>query len=317
MRQGKLQARKLVLSPFIIVARNGKFGLIAGLLAGLALPGMAAILRPWIPEMVALLLFLTAFRIGFQETVHNLRAMVRTAATVLVLQMVLPLLFLSALCLADLPLSPLALAITLMLSAPSVTGSANFTILLGHDPAPALRLLILGTALLPVTCIPVFYFLPVFGELTDVLAAASRLLAVILFAAALGFASRQWTVPDLDEEGRNALDGLTVIALAVIVVGLMSAVRPALETEPATLAFWFSAAVCVNFGMQVLTFQSLRCLGATTPVPGSIVSGNRNFALFLVALPPERTEFLLIFLGCYQFPMYLTPIVMRRFYGRA
>ncbi|MEY8841936.1 hypothetical protein AB9K41_23145, partial [Cribrihabitans sp. XS_ASV171] len=183
--------------------------------------------------------------------------------------------------------------------------------------APALRLLILGTALLPLTCIPVFYFMPVFGELADVLTAASRLLAAILLAAALGFALRHWAIPDLSEGGREALDGVTVIALAVIVVGLMSAVRPALDTEPATLAFWFVAAVCANFGMQILAHVTLRYLGSRTPVPGSIVSGNRNFALFLVALPPEKTEFLLIFLGCYQFPMYLTPILMRRFYDRA
>ncbi|MEY8839623.1 hypothetical protein AB9K41_11405, partial [Cribrihabitans sp. XS_ASV171] len=129
MTQGTLQTRKLLLLPFIIVARHGKFGLLAGLLAGLALPGTAALLRPRIPEMVTLLLFLTAFRIGFRDTVHNMRAILRTTAAVLVLQLAMPLVFLCALWLAELPLSPLALAITLLLSAPSVTGAANFTIL--------------------------------------------------------------------------------------------------------------------------------------------------------------------------------------------
>ena len=51
-------------------------------------------------------------------------------------------------------------------------------------------------------------------------------------------------------------------------------------------------------------------------VPISIVAGNRNIALFLVALPAEITNPLLIFIGCYQVPMYLTPILMRRLYGQ-
>jgi len=45
--------------------------------------------------------------------------------------------------------------------------------------------------------------------------------------------------------------------------------------------------------------------------PGtSIVAGNRNIALFLIVLPPEVAGPLMIFIGCYQIPMYLTPMVL-------
>ncbi|MCU9838728.1 hypothetical protein OEZ49_13190 [Ruegeria sp. WL0004] len=296
------------------IARHGKLGLIAGLVGGLALPGVAAMMRPWIPELVAFLLFLTAFRIGPVDAAGKLNDLTRTARAVLVLQLALPLGFLMLLKLTGLPMTPLALAAALVLAAPSVTGSANFTILLGHDPAPALRLLILGTALLPLTAIPVFWFLPEFGDLAAVLAAALRLLAVILAAAGLGFALRHWGARHLSEINRRAVDGLTVIALAVVVVALMSAIRPALAERPADLAFWLAAAFGINFGAQLLCFTFLRATGRPDPVPTSIVAGNRNFALFLVALPPQATDPLLIFLGCYQFPMYLTPTLMRRLY---
>ncbi|NDW43850.1 hypothetical protein [Ruegeria sp. PrR005] len=296
------------------IARHGKLGLIAGLVAGLALPGVAAAMRPWIPELVAFLLFLTAFRIGPVDAAGKLNDLTRTARAVLVLQLALPLGFLLLLKLICLPMTPLALALALVLAAPSVTGSANFTILLRQDPAPALRLLILGTALLPLTAIPVFWFLPEFGDLAAVLAAALRLLAVILAAAGLGFALRHWGARHLSEINRRAVDGLTVIALAVVVVALMSAIRPALAERPADLAFWLAAAFGINFGAQLLSFAFLRGTGRPDPVPTSIVAGNRNFALFLVALPPEATDPLLIFLGCYQFPMYLTPTLMRRLY---
>lgn len=301
-------------SGLAFIARHGKFGLIVGLVAGLTLPDLALILRPWIPEMVALLLFLTAFRIGPREAMGSLGDLRATALTALVLQLVLPLLFLSGLWLFGVPFTPLAMAIMLMLAAPSVTGSANFAILLGHDPAPALRLLILGTAILPLTCIPVFFFLPELGGLQATLHAAGRLLVVILIAAALGFVLRQVGFPKLSDEARRSVDGLTVIALAVIVIALMSAIRPAFDRDPAELAFWLVAAFAINFGAQIATYFALRKRGRTDAVPVSIVAGNRNFALFFVALSPEITEPLLVFLGCYQFPMYLTPTLLRRLY---
>ncbi len=61
--------------------------------------------------------------------------------------------------------------------------------------------------------------------------------------------------------------------------------------------------------MQALAFS----LGASVPV--SVVAGNRNIALFLVALPAAVTDPVLVFIGCYQVPMYLTPVLLGRFYG--
>jgi hypothetical protein len=49
----------------------------------------------------------------------------------------------------------------------------------------------------------------------------------------------------------------------------------------------------------------------------AIVAGNRNLALFLAAVPPEMAEDLLLFLGCFQIPMYLTPLTLARLYARA
>ena len=44
----------------------------------------------------------------------------------------------------------------------------------------------------------------------------------------------------------------------------------------------------------------------------SIYAGNRNIALFLIALPDTVAAPLMIFVGCYQVPMYLTPILLSR-----
>lgn len=299
------------------VARHGRACLVLGLVAGVALPGVAAALRPYLPEMVALLLLATAFRIGPAAAVESLAALRQSAGVVLIYQLVLPLALAGLLLVSGVGLGPLAVAVMLMLSAPSVTGTPNFAILLGQDPAPALRLLVVGTALLPLTAVPVFLALPALGEIGAVMVAAGRLMAVIGLAAAAGFALRHWGARELGPEGRRALDGATALALAVIVVALMAAIGPALRETPMLVLRWLAAAFAVNFGFQLAALAVFRALGwGPRAVPLAMVAGNRNIALFLVALPAATTDPLLLFIGCYQFPMYLTPILLRRIYGQ-
>lgn len=305
----------MAMSLLAFIARHGRACLVLGLVAGLTLPGVAVALRPALPEMVAFLLFLTAFRIGLRAALQSLAALRQTAGLALVMQVGLPLIAAAGFAAAGLLDTPVALALLLMLSAPSVSGAPSFAVLLGHDPAPALRLLIVGTALLPLTVLPVFWILPGLGGLAPVLRAAGQLMTVIALATAAGFALRRWVVPEAMAQGQQALDGITALTLAVVVIALMSAIGPALREAPETLLWWLAVAFAANFGLQALGFAILR--PRSDAVPLSIIAGNRNIALFLVALPPDVTAPILIFIGCYQFPMYLTPILLKRVYGHA
>lgn len=296
-----------------IVARHGRMCLVAGLVAGLLLPGFAQALRPWLPELIGTLLALTAFRIGPRAALGGLTEVAASLRLIAVYQVALPLLALAVFAGLGIAAHPLAVAVVLVLAAPSVTGSPNFTILAGHDPAPALRLLVLGTALFPVTVLPVLWFGPALGGGGETAAAALRLMAVIGVAVGAGFAARHWGVREMTPAHRDALDGTAAILLAVVVVGLMSALGPALGTAPLSVAGWLAAACAVNFGLQA---AAARVLGRDPATPArAIVAGNRNIALFLVALPPEAMDPLLLFIGCYQVPMYLTPILTRPLYG--
>jgi len=307
-----------MLNALALVARHGRVALVLGLLAGLALPGIAQMLRPWLPQMIAGLLFLTAFRIGAKAALGGLADGLTSLKATLVLQMALPLIALAlflALGVAD---TPLAIALVLMLSAPSVTGSPNITQLLGHAPEPAFRILILGTALMPLTVIPIFLLAPGLGDVHDVLAAALRLIGAIGVTVTAAFLLRHWLAPALKQDKAIALDGLTTVALAVIVVGLMSALGPALTQDPLLVLQWLIVVMVANLGLQYITYRWLIFRGHhSEAVPLAVVSGNRNFALFLIALPASTTDPLLVFLGCYQVPMYLTAVLMRRLYRKA
>lgn len=300
-----------------LAARHGRLLLIAGLVAGIALPGLALYLKGWLQEMVTGLLFLAALRIGPRRAVGGLRDLPAVTGLAIVYQLVLPVVAIGIMAAGGWLGSALATSLVLMLSASSIAGSPNLAILTGHDPAPALRLLIVGTALLPLTVLPVFWLLPELGSAGEVLSAAGRLFAVIALAAGTAFAIRGFLLREPKPETIEALDGVSAIAMAVVVIGLMSAVGPAVTGTPLRFLGWLFVASLANFGMQtfaalVLGRTALRADGAAY----SIVAGNRNIALFLIALTPQVTDPLLLFIGCYQIPMYLTPVVMRGVYRR-
>ncbi len=139
------------------LSRHGRFVLVAGLCAGLALPEVAMALRPWLSELVLLLLFITAFRVGFPNALAALRHLRETARVVLAYQLALPLLCICLLAFGGWQMPPIAVVLTLMLAAPPLTGAPNLSVMLGHPPElTAFRLLILGTILLPPQSFPYF-----------------------------------------------------------------------------------------------------------------------------------------------------------------
>ncbi|MBT8460736.1 MAG: hypothetical protein KJN60_13785 [Boseongicola sp.] len=302
------------MGPALIwLGKNGRFCLIAGLLVGLLAPDLAAIIRPWVGSLIAVLLFVTAVRVGARRAFGGLDEIRATLLRIAVLQAALPLVFVTFAKGAGLVDFPLVLAVSLMLAAPSLTGAPNFAAMMGHDPAPGMRLLVLGTFLFPLTAFPVLFLLDPVGEgPLGALSLSFGLLTVILVVVGLGFTVRR-ALPRLGEEPKqNALDGAAALVLAVVVVGLMSAIGPLLRSDPLELAMWIATALAVNFGLvSAALFLSYRA-GWKMPLSTSIYAGNRNIALFLIVLPEAVVAPLMIFVGCYQIPMYLTPVLLTR-----
>ena len=297
-------------------ARHGRPILVLGLLAGISFPELAALLRPWIGPLVAMLLFIAALRVGPRQVVGAFADLRRSIGYAIIFQLAFPLAIAAIFWFSGWS-GALVTALILMASASPISGSPNLTILTGHDPAPALRQLVVGTAMLPLTVIPIFWLMPALGQMVDVFVAAGRLLVIIGLAAAAGFALRSLFLNNPGRGALSAIDGLSALAMAVVVVALMSAVGPALWHQPQSLALTLIAAFAANFGMQFAVAWWLRRRGpARLAVPLGIVAGNRNIALFLAALPTAVTEPLLLFIGCYQIPMYLTPILLSRLYGQ-
>jgi hypothetical protein len=284
--------------------------LVLGLVAGIGAPGLALTLRGWLPEMVALLLFIAALRIGPRQALGSISDLKSTVGIVLIFQVACPIVLSLVFAGGDFT-GALATALVLALAASPISGSPNLTLMTGNDPAPSLRLLVAGTALLPLTVLPVFWLTPGLGSAATIIAAVIRLLVLITAAAAIAFTLRATVLGNPEAKALRAIDGASAIVMAVLVIGLMSAVGPALRGDQAALALNLAAAFAINFGLQLaaaLLLRSRKWQGSRAAI--AIAAGNRNMALFLAALPSGVTDPLLLFIGCYQVPMYLTPLLL-------
>ncbi len=294
----------------------GRWILVLSLVVGLLSPFLANLVKPYIEVLIALLLFTTCLRVGPKQAlgaIHDLR--VNLAFTIF-LQVLLPLTLVVIYRLGEFQ-NPLWLALILLTSAPAISGSPHLVTLLGFDPSIALRQMILGTILLPITIIPVLTFIPDIGNPSDIIIASTRLLVLILGAGAIAFTIRYYIWKDPGEEGVQKIDGVATILLATVVFGLMAAIHNEVAFDPHNLALTLFVAVSANFSLQIITALILTRYGPVKyTVPMGLIAGNRNIALFMTALAITKTQPLLLFIACYQIPMYLTPIIMRRFYHK-
>jgi arsenite transporter len=290
--------------------------LIAGLLVGIFMPELALLLRPAIAPMIVMLLFLAVLRLGPPGIAAGVSALRRAAVIALLLQLVLPLVAVALFVAFGVLAHPLATGAVLALAAAPITGSPNITLMVGGDPAAALRQLVVGTALLPLTALPVFFAMPTFGSPLAVALASITLLALITVTGGAALLLRRSGIVPATDRSFAIMDGVAALLLGSVVIGLMSAVGPALFGHPSEFVLALAAAFALNLPIQLLA-ASRTAKGDPRAAPAiGIVAGNRNIALFLSVLPQTTADQLLLFIGCYQIPMYLTPVLLSGFYRR-
>lgn len=300
--------------------RYGRWVLPLGLLAGVLLPWAAAPMRMAIPGCIAVLLFLAVLRL-FPNSVAlseglSPREWFASGGVVLVSQVLLPLLVYSLGYLLGVP-SLWLLAATLVAAAPPISGSPNLVLLLRGDGNFAMRWLMVGTAVLPLSCIPILYLLFPAQSASTMFRPSLILLSLIVGAVVVAIVVLRWSKQRQLELPSEVLDGASAIVLALMVIGLMSAVHKP-DTTMLAIAQMLALAIVINGGMQLLGVVIAKLLNSkrSSTITQGVVLGNRNIALYLTALPAAQIEPLLLFIACYQVPMYLTPLIGDYFYRR-
>ena len=309
-----------VLDFLAAIGRRSQLMLVAGLVGGLLWPAAAGFLRPYLTELIVALLFFAALRVEPGALRYTRSALAHDLALVGVLQFLLPVLLAGLIALAGWS-GPAATMLILIATASAIAGSPPIAQMLGLSGSLALRLLVTGTLLLPLTSL-----LPLrmaFGAAEDfeLLRPALTLCAIILASSGGAWLIRKIWLRRLSARGDQAVGGITAALLAIFVLALMDAVQPAILASPLQVLWALAFTSLIGFGLQIVATLAYRRILTGREIIGSagavgIVAGNRNTALFLAALPASQMDPLMVLIGCYQIPMFLTPVLMRSFYRR-
>ena len=302
-----------MLNALARIGAHAQWVLATGVVAALAVPGPGALLAGTLPFWVTLLFGLTMARIDLAAIARRAiapRRLARNLALLALLMAATPAAFWAAG--TALGLDPAHVeAVVYTAAGPPLGSAAAFCLILGLDAAFALELTVLGSFLAPVTMSVIARLL--LGEAVPIDAPVMtfRLALMIGIATAGALAARRLLGAGRIAEHARALDGLSSIVMVLFLFPLFHGMPELIAAMPGFAAATLTLAIAVNLGAQTVAFPFCRLVAAReTAGATALIWGNRNAALALASLPPD--PLFTLYVALYQFPMYFTPLIMRR-----
>jgi hypothetical protein len=295
------------------LGRQGTRAVAASIFIGVAVPPLAALLKPGFPYALFVLLCLAFLRVDPVEVrAHFARPMVVAAAAAWMM-LGLPLMIGLALIALDVEARApgLFVAMILQAAAPPVISAPTLAALMGLDAALSLATLVVCTALTPLTA-PLFAALFVGPDLAiSPYALGAKLLAMLAGAAVVATLVRRVAGKDRVARQSERIDGLSVIALFFFAVALMDGVLAAILTEPLKVLALTALSFGLSLGLAALTAAVFARLGGGQALALGLAAGNRNMGLMLAAAGTAVPELTWLYFAVAQFPIYLMPAMLK------
>ncbi|MEO1000923.1 MAG: hypothetical protein AAFW69_10050, partial [Pseudomonadota bacterium] len=195
-------------------------------------------------------------------------------------------------------------ALTLFALAPPIASAAGLAFLMRADAGFALEVTLTATVLSPLIGPAMIALLLPELPGPSVVALALRLGGMIAGGLALALLLRRLFGAERIAANGKIVDGLAALGMFLFVLPLFDGVG-AMVAALRVLAL----ACLVNLGGHLAT-RRLSGAALTPAEAGAlgIAAGNRTVALYLAALPAEPA--FTLFVALYQFPMYLTPLLL-------
>lgn len=305
------------------LARYATVILAAGVFAGLAWPGLAAVLKPMLAPTVWGLLFLAALRLNWTGAVsHGRRPLAVVGGVVGVVGGVVGwLLVISPAVMAGLMWwtgAPpgLAAALVLMSAAPPIMSSPAFAVLLGLDGSLSLAVMVAATVLAPLV-------LPLVAlEILDLPLAVGAGTLIVRLGAMIGSAliaaavTRRLAGAHTLARAAAWMDGTAVVLLVLFAIAIMDGVTVRFMREPSHVLFFLAVTFAAYIGFQGIGAAAFSFLGRRSALTVGFSSGNRNMALLLAVLPAGVDPDIPLYFALGQLPIYVMPALLAPLYRR-
>ena len=295
------------------LGRQGTRAVAASIFIGIALPPLAALLKPGFAYALFALLCLAFLRVDPVEVrAHFSRPTLIVAASAWMMLATPLLVGLALVALGVQELAPgLYIAMMLQAAAPPVISAPTLAALMGLDAALSLATLVVCTALTPLTA-PAFAALFVGpGLAISPYALGAKLLGMLAGAAVVAALVRRIAGKAWVARQSERIDGLSVIALFFFAVALMDGVLVAILTEPLKVLGLTALSFALSLGLAALTAFVFARLGAGQALAPGLAAGNRNMGLMLAAAGTAVPDLTWLYFAVAQFPIYLMPAMLK------
>jgi BASS family bile acid:Na+ symporter len=295
------------------LGRNGTDAVAFSILLGIALPPLGALVRPYFPETVFLLLCLAFLRVdpgALRAQFARPALLIAAAGWAMLLVPAAAGLAFGAL---DLGARAPALLLALMFNvvAPPVFSSPALAVLMGLNAAVTLALLLSCVVLTPI--VAPAWIAAFVGPAVAIspLSLGLRLLLMLAGAACVAAAVRAIAGRGWVERQGERIDGLNVIMLFLFAVALMGDVATTTLAHPSFVLGLLALATAMTFGLSLLTALIFVRTGLRTALPLAHAAGSRNTGLMLAAAAGQVPDLVWLYVALIQIPIYALPLLAR------
>jgi BASS family bile acid:Na+ symporter len=270
-------------------------------------------MKPFVTEGIFVLLCIAFLRVDVTAIKTYLRRPTAVIVATAWTSVVIPLLFGLGCHALSLPAESPDLFLGLMLQAVAspMMAAPALAALMGLDATLVLVTLITSTALVPFTA-PLFALLFVGPTLSiSPVMLALKLFAILACAALVGFSLRRFLGVKIIEHHKDRIDGFNILVLFVFVAAIMESVATSMFTAPMISLVFAALAFVVYFAILFLTIFLFLSFGRKRAFALGFMVSQRNMGLMLAATGGALPEFTWLYFAFSQFPIYLSPQLLR------
>ena len=294
------------------LGRQGTRALAASIFLGLAVPPLAAYVKPHLGETVFVLLLFSYLRTDPTAFGRYLKAPGLTIVAALWVMAAVPLLFGAAYALSGIREAWPALytIMILQMAITPITSSAAFAALMGLDVAFSLVTLIVSNALSPITTVA-FSYLFLGTSLFSPIELGIKLFLFFAASGAIAYAIRRVAGQEWIERQNEPIDGLNVISVFIFAIAAMDGVPRHVMADPlfaVELLVLIFVLTCALIGLSVLVF--LRA-GLDRGLVIGLLAAFRNIGVVMAAVGTSLPDLAWFYFAMVQFPIFLLPAVLR------
>ncbi|MBE9605190.1 hypothetical protein IAI18_09960 [Acetobacteraceae bacterium H6797] len=295
-------------------ARQGSWLLAGGIFLGLLVPPLAAAMRDVVTPTVALLMTLVLLRVDPVQLLAHLRRPVMILALTGWTLLVSPLIAWTVVSALG-PHGPLGAAVVIMATGCAATSSPAFARLVGLDGEIALVVALLSTLLVPFTAPPLALGLLGIDLSISMGALMGRLALVVLLPLLFSVVIRLLAGQARLHRVGPAVDGAVVWLVVLYGFGVMDGMLAEAMAAPLWVLGGVALAFAASAALNLTTALAFWPAGKRVALSAGLLSGNRNMALYLAVLPATTDHRILLFFALCQFPLFLSPLLLKPAYA--